>query len=163
MVQGGMCPSSAPARVPPTLLTLPVLGHHSTKGPSSFSKPQNRDLWMKREKQMSQHLNTSLFSAYLMGMMLENKRRKRMICRYQRPAKCWRATMTRDTTTKAPKRIFVRQFTSRSNRPICGTAHRAKLVIRWCNPQPARRTGPSPMNTSTSGKTVGSTDPHIFG
>lgn len=70
---------------------------------------------------MARHPHTSSFSAHLMGMMLENRRRKRMICRYQRPAKCWRATMTSDTTTRAPKRIFVRQFTSRSNRPIWGT------------------------------------------
>lgn len=55
---------------------------------------------------------------HLMGMMFENSSRNLMICRYQRPAKCWRATMTRDTTTRAPNRILVRQFTSKSKRPI---------------------------------------------
>lgn len=63
-------------------------------------------------------------NSYLMGTMLEKSRRKRKIWRYQRPAKCCRATMTRDTTTRAPNRILVRQFTSRSNRPICNsTSH----------------------------------------
>lgn len=81
---------------------------------------------------MCRRRGSSSLSAHLMGMMLENKRRKRMICRYQRPAKCWRATMTSDTTTRAPKRIFVRQFTSRSNRPICGTAHGQKRAMSRC-------------------------------
>lgn len=58
-----------------------------------------------------------------------------MICRYQRPAKCCRATMTIETTTKAPKRILVRQFTSRSNRPICGRSKR--LTVSRHGPQPA--------------------------
>lgn len=62
---------------------------------------------------------------YLMGTMLEKSRRKRKIWRYQRPAKCCRATMTRDTTTRAPNRILVRQFTSRSNRPICNSTSHA--------------------------------------
>ena len=61
-----------------------------------------------------------MVKADLMGTMLEKSSRKRKICRYQRPAKCCRATMTRDTTTSAPNRILVRQFTSRSNRPIWG-------------------------------------------
>lgn len=61
-------------------------------------------------------------------MMLENRSRKRMICRYQRPAKCCKATMTSDTTTSAPNRIFVRQFTSRSNRPILGTEYRVQRI-----------------------------------
>lgn len=97
-------------------LTPTVFGHYSTKGPAN------------KEKEMSQRTNNRLPSAHLMGMMLENKRRKRMICRYQRPAKCWRATMTSDTTTRAPKRIFVRQFTSRSNRPIWGTKESPRLA-----------------------------------
>lgn len=60
---------------------------------------------------------------HLMGTMWEKRSRKRKIWRYQRPAKCWRATMTRDTTTRAPNRIFVRQFTSRSNKPTCEERH----------------------------------------
>lgn len=127
MVQGGTSPASAPAaeRSPhPWPCLFPVSTLRRT---SPFSKPRNHDLWMCREEKMPQHLHASLFPAYLMGMMLENKRRKRMICRYQRPAKCCRATMTSDTTTRAPKRIFVRQFTSRSNRPICGTRREAHL------------------------------------
>lgn len=53
----------------------------------------------------------------LMGTMLEKSSRKRKIWRYQRPAKCCRATMTRDTTTRATNRILVKQFTSRSIKP----------------------------------------------
>lgn len=55
--------------------------------------------------------------SYLMGTMLEKSNRKRKIWRYQRPAKCWRATITSDTTTRAPNRILVKQFTSKSNKP----------------------------------------------
>lgn len=67
-------------------------------------------------------------STHLMGTMLEKRSRKRKIWRYQRPAKCWRATMTRDTTTSAPKRILVKQFTSRSNKPTC--QERQKQMLR---------------------------------
>ena len=52
-----------------------------------------------------------------MGTMWEKSSRKRNIWRYQRPAKCWRATITSDTTTRAPNRILVKQFTSKSNKP----------------------------------------------
>lgn len=52
-----------------------------------------------------------------------------MICKYQRPAKCCRATITSDTTTSAPNRILVRQFTSRSNRPIWSQKHRVQGVV----------------------------------
>lgn len=55
-----------------------------------------------------------------------------MICRYQRPAKCCRATMTSDTTTSAPNRILVRQFTSRSKRPIWGRSTGCRGS--WCSP-----------------------------
>lgn len=56
---------------------------------------------------------------YLMGTMLENSSKKRKIWRYQSPAKCCRATMTSDNTTRATNKILVRQFTSRSNKPTC--------------------------------------------
>lgn len=52
-----------------------------------------------------------------MGTIWEKSSRKRKICRYQRPAKCCRPTMTSDTTTRAPNRILVKQLTSKSNKP----------------------------------------------
>lgn len=73
-------------------------------------------------------LQTRRINFYLIGTMLEKSRRKRKIWRYQRPAKCCRATMTSDTTTRAPNRIFVRQFTSRSNRPIWNSTSHTEWV-----------------------------------
>lgn len=117
------------------LLTPTVLGHDTAEGPAS------------REKEMpgrAARTTARPCPAHLMGMMLENKRRKRMICRYQRPAKCCRATMTSDTTTRAPKRILVRQFTSRSNRPIWGQDGGPEVSWRAARPED----GPSPVNPS---------------
>lgn len=113
-----------------------------------------------KEKKMSRHADNRSSSAHLMGMMLENKRRKRMICRYQRPAKCWRATITSDTTTRAPKRIFVRQFTSRSNRPIWGTKQSPRLAGAAHSP-PGER--PFPHEHLRPGETVGPVNPYSFG
>lgn len=104
----------------------------------------------------AQHADAHPAPAHLMGMMLENRSRKRMICRYQRPAKCCRATMTSDTTTSAPNRILVRQFTSRSKRPIWGQSTGCRGS--WCSPhlcgerksdfhEPAERT-PSLLTTA---------------
>lgn len=62
-------------------------------------------------------MNTENLKSHLMGTIWEKSSRKRKICRYQRPAKCCRPTMTSDTTTRAPNRILVKQLTSKSNKP----------------------------------------------
>lgn len=69
----------------------------------------------------------------LMGTMWEKRSKKRKIWRYQRPAKCWRATMTSDTTTSAPNKILVKQFTSRSNKPTWQEKKKQTLkIIKKC-------------------------------
>lgn len=65
--------------------------------------------------------------SHLIGTMLEKSSRKRKIWRYQRPTKCCRATITSDTTTRAPNRILVKQFTSKSNRPTYHEQERQEL------------------------------------